>query len=104
MQKIDTIRGVSFNNPTFVPAIAASEPAISASASKTEKGKFVGPVKGERGIYFFQVLNKNQKSDKFDAKTEKSTLANRNLQYAAGNVINVLYRNANVKDQRYIYF
>ena len=102
--KIDTIRGVSFNNPTFVPAIAASEPAISASASKTEKGKFVGPVKGERGIYFFQVLNKNQKSDKFDAKTEKSTLANRNLQYAAGNVINVLYRNANVKDQRYIYF
>lgn len=102
--KTDTIRGISFNNPTFVPSTSASEPIISASASKAEKGKFVGPLKGNTGIYFFQVLNKSKKSDKFDAKTEKSTLANRNMQYAAGNVINVLYLNANVKDQRYIYF
>jgi len=102
--KTDTIRGISFNNPTFVPSTAASEPIISASASKTEKGKFVGPLKGNTGIYFFQVLNKNKKSDKYDAKTQQSTLANRNLQYAAGNVINVLYLNAKVKDQRYIYF
>ncbi len=102
--KTDTIRGISFNNPTFVPATAASEQVISASASKTEQGKFVGPLKGNTGIYFFQVLNKNKKSDKFDAKTQKSTLASRNLQNAAGNVINVLYLNAKVKDQRYIYF
>lgn len=100
----DTIRGVTFNNPTYVPSIGASEPLISASATKAEKGKFVGPLKGNSAIYFFQVLNKTKKSDKFDAKTEKASMASRNMQNAVGNVMNVLYQNAKVKDQRYIYF
>lgn len=102
--KTDSINGITFNSPTFIPSTGASEPIISASASKAEQGKFVGPIKGNTGIYFMQVLNKTKKSDKFDAKVEKSSLANRNLQYAMGNAFNVLYLNAEVKDQRYIYF
>ena len=52
---VDTVKHVTFGAPTFIAATGASEPIISAAAAKTAKGAFAGAVKGNNGVYLFQV-------------------------------------------------
>ncbi len=100
----DTIRHITFNAPSFIRATNASEPIISALASKTKKGETAGPVKGTKGVYMLKVLNTTNFGDKFDAKQEQETTSSQNLRMATSGVMQTLYLNANVKDQRYKFF
>ncbi len=100
----DTLKHVNFASASFVSATNMSEPIVSALAAKTAKGAFAGPVKGNGGVYMLQVLNKNKSAEKFDAKQEQQGLAMQNFRKAMNAVINTLYLNANVKDQRYKFF
>lgn len=101
---VDTINHISFAAPAFVRATASSEPLVSSIAAKTEKGKFVGPVKGDGGVFVMQVVDKKKTEDKFDAKQEEAQLAQNNLRVAFQNLINSLYLKANIKDNRYKFF
>ncbi|MBR6203038.1 MAG: SurA N-terminal domain-containing protein [Bacteroidaceae bacterium] len=101
---VDTIKHVSFGAPTFISATHASEPLVSAKAAKTAKGAFASAIKGNSGVYMFQVLNKTKTSEKFDAKAEESSLAMTNFRNASSAIINALYLKANVKDRRYKFF
>ncbi len=101
---IDTVKHVSFAAPTFVAATNASEPIVGAVATKTAKGSFAGPFKGNAGVYMMQVINKTQTSEKFDAKSEADALAMQSFRMASNNIINTLYLNAKVKDNRYKFF
>ncbi|MDO4738206.1 MAG: SurA N-terminal domain-containing protein [Bacteroidales bacterium] len=101
---VDTVKHVSFGAPTFVAATAASEPVIGATAAKAGKGTFAGPVKGNNGVYMFQVINKEKTSEKFDAKSEQNSSAMKNYRYVSNAIINTLYLKANVKDSRYKFF
>lgn len=103
---VDTVKHVSFAQNTFVPSISASESLIGAAAAKTAKGAFAGPVKGNYGVYMFQVIDKTKTAEKFDAKTEEATTAEQNSRMALyGNTfIQVLTKKANIKDNRYKFF
>ena len=101
---VDTIKHVSFGASTFISSTGASEPLVSAKAAKTAKGAFAGAIKGNKGVYMFQVLNKTKTSEKFDAKAEESSLAMTNFRNASSAIINTLYLKANVKDKRYKFF
>jgi len=101
---VDTIKHVSFSAPAFIASTGASEPLVSAVAAKTAKGAFAGPVKGERGVYMFQVINKTKTTEKFDAKAEESSLGMNNFRNASSAIINALYMNTKVKDNRYKFF
>lgn len=101
---VDTIKHVSFSAPAFIASTGASEPLVSAVAAKTAKGAFAGPVKGNRGVYLFQVINKTKTSEKFDTKAEESSIAMNNFRNASSTIINTLYMNAKVKDNRYKFF
>ncbi len=100
----DTIRHITFSAPSFIRATSASEPIISALASKTKKGATAGPVKGNKGIYMLKVLNQTNFGEKFDAKQEQETTSSQNIRMASSAVMQTLYLNANVKDQRYKFF
>lgn len=100
----DTVRNITFANPTFVRSINASESVLSAAASKAQNGKFVGPVKGNYGVYMFQVINKNKSAEKFDAKAEQTTAAQNISRSAFYGIMQVLTKNANVTDTRYKFF
>lgn len=102
--KIDTVSHISFAIPTFVSATNSSEPIIGALAAKTDAGKFVGPTKGNNGVYMFKVLSKTKTAEKYDEKTEESTLSNTAMRNATNNIINDLYLKANIKDNRYKFF
>lgn len=98
------VEQVTFAAPVFVAATGASEPALSGAIAATAKGKFSKqPVKGNAGVYVFQVTNKTQRPAKFDEKAEMQRLSQRQMQMA-GNFMNELYIKANVVDNRYLFF
>lgn len=100
---VDTVKHISFSAPAYIAITRASEPALSAFASKAEVNKLSAPIKGNTAVYVMQVLNKENGSEEFDAKNEETTLATMSTRYAS-NFINDLYMKANIKDDRYLYF
>ena len=101
---VSTVNQVTFAAPVFVPVTGASEPALSGAVAATAKGKFCKlPVKGNAGVYVFEVTNKTQRPGKFDAATEMQKLRQKEMQMA-GNFMNELYIKAKVVDNRYLFF
>ena len=101
---VDTLPPMSFATAAYIPATGASEPLVSAVASKTAKNAFAGPVKGNNGVYMLQVLDKTKTAEKYDAKAEQESLARNNFQAAINSSYYVLQNKANVKDTRYKFF
>ena len=102
--KVSNVNQVTFAASVFVQATGMSEPALSGAVSATAKGKFCSqPVKGYGGVYMFQVVDKKMRPVKFNAKEYEQRQRQRVMQYA-GNFMQELYVNANVKDNRYMFF
>ena len=99
----DSVKHVTFNAPAFIAVTRASEPAISAYASKTEMNKVSAPIKGNAGVYMIQVYNKEKSSEKFDAKKEETALSSMAARYA-GQCLYELRDKAEIVDQRYLFF
>jgi peptidyl-prolyl cis-trans isomerase D len=101
---LNAINQVTFAAPVFVATSGASEPAISGAVAATPKGKFCSQaVKGNAGVYFFQVINKVNRPVKFDEKAMEQKVRQKAMQNA-GNFMNELYIKANVVDNRYLFF
>ena len=103
--RLDTVPQITFSAPVFVQATGASEPALSGAVAATEAGQMVAaPVKGNGGVYLFQVLNRQQREGaKLDEKAQEQQLRQQAIQ-AAGRFMSELYKNAKVKDNRYLFF
>ena len=102
--QITTVDQITFAAPVFVSAAGASEPALSGAVYATAKGKFSSkPVKGNAGVYAFQVVSKKNRPGKFDAKAMEARCRQKAMQYA-GNFMSELYQKANVVDNRYLFF
>ena len=102
--KVADVNQVTFAAPVFVTLTGASEPALSGAVYATAKGKFsTKAVKGNAGVYMFQVTNKTMRPGKFDDKTMEQKLRQKTMHYA-GNFMNELYINAKVVDNRYLFF
>ena len=99
----DSINHVTFGASAFVMKTGSSEPMLSAVASKTAKGKFAGPFKGNAAVYALQVVSKDKTSEKYDAKKEETQQESLNMR-AISRFINDLYEKAEVKDKRYLFF
>ncbi len=101
---VSEVNQVTFASPVFISATGASEQALSGAVAAVAKGKFSPkPVKGNAGVYLFQVVNKTQRPGKFDAKVEEQRLRQKEMQMAS-NSMNELYLKANVVDKRYLFF
>lgn len=99
----DTVKHITFAAPAYVSVTHASEPVLGAFAGKTEVNKTTAPIKGNAGVYVMQVINKDKSAETFDAKTEESNLENMAARYSSS-FISDLYKKAEVKDDRYLYF
>lgn len=102
--KIAVVDQVTFAAPVFVQATGASEPALSGAVAATAQGKFSShAVKGNAGVYLFQVNSKKMRPVKFDEKEYEQRLKQKALQYA-GNFMSELYAKAKISDNRYLFF
>ena len=80
-----------------------SEPALSGAVAGTAKGKFSSkPVKGNAGVYLFQVTDRKNIGAKFDEAAQEKRLSQRAMQYA-GNAMNELMQGAKIVDKRYLF-
>ena len=101
--KVSTVEQVTFAAPVFVQTTSMSEPALSGAVAATQQGKFsTKPVKGQGGIYLFQVTNRKKIGAKFDAAAQEKKLSQRALQYA-GNAMSELMNAATIVDKRYLF-
>ena len=67
--QVSAVNQVTFAAPVFVQSTGMSEPALSGAVAATAKGKFSSAaVKGNGGVYLFQVLEKKMRPVKFNAK------------------------------------
>lgn len=102
---VDTIGHITFSANTYVTRTASSEPVICAAATKTDLGQYVGPLKGNAGVYALKVLNRNEigSMDNFDAEDEKTNSDKSRIRLAS-RFANELYENAKITDNRYLFY
>ncbi len=101
---ITPVNQVTFSAPVFVSSTGASEAALSGAVSSAKVGSFFSrPVKGQGGVYQFQVVKRAKNATKFNEQQQETTLRQKAMQYA-GSFMNELYIKAKVVDNRYLFF
>jgi peptidyl-prolyl cis-trans isomerase D len=103
---VDTIKHVTFNAPVFLQSVGSSEPALSGAIAKAAKGQFVKGIKGNAGVFAFQVTgeeNANAELDDISKQNTKVQIINQGIR-ASSRYIAELMEKANVKDNRYIFY
>ena len=100
--KQDTINSITFAAPVYIAGMS-SEPALSGAATAAQKGQFVNCIKGDAGVYAFQVLAKNKLEGKFDQKQEQAQQASANMRSING-FMQTLVRKAKIVDDRYKFY
>ena len=102
--KVSDVNQITFSAPVFISETGASEPALSGAVAATAQGKFsAAPVKGNAGVYLFQVKSKNTRTQEYKEGVYEMSLKQKAMQYA-GNFMQELFVKANVKDNRYLFF
>ena len=103
---VDTIKHVTFNAPVFLQSVGSSEPALSGAIARAAKGQFVKGIKGNAGVFAFQVTgeeNANAELDDISKQNTKVQIINQGIR-ASSRYIAELMEKANVKDNRYIFY
>lgn len=102
--KVSTVNQITFAAPAFIQATGAAEPALSGAVAATAQGKFCSaPVKGNAGVYVFQVVKKQMPPAKYNEEQQIQMCRQRAMQYM-GNFMQDLVFGAGVVDNRYIFF
>jgi len=103
--KVSPVNQITFAAPTFVQATGSVEPALSGAVAGTAAGKFSkAPVKGNAGVYVFQVLKKAMREgSKYNETLTMQQAAQMNMQLV-GNFMQDLILKAKVVDNRYLFF
>lgn len=102
--KVSTVNHITFAAPAFIQATGAAEPALSGAVAATAQGKFCSaPVKGNAGVYVFQVVKKQMRPAKYNEEQQIQMCRQRAMQYM-GNFMQDLVFGAGVVDNRYLFF
>ena len=102
--QVSTVNQITFAAPAFIQATGAAEPALSGAVAATAQGKFCSaPVKGNAGVYVFQVVKKQMRPAKYNEEQQIQMCRQRAMQYM-GNFMQDLVFGAGVVDNRYLFF
>lgn len=102
--KVSMVNQITFAAPAFIQATGAAEPALSGAVAATAQGKFCSaPVKGNAGVYVFQVVKKQMRPAKYNEEQQIQMCRQRAMQYM-GNFMQDLVFGAGVVDNRYLFF
>lgn len=102
--KVSTVNQITFAAPAFIQATGAAEPPLSGAVAATAQGKFCSaPVKGNAGVYVFQVVKKQMRPAKYNEEQQIQMCRQRAMQYM-GHFMQDLVFGAGVVDNRYLFF
>lgn len=101
---VDSMRNVGYSGIAFLPKAGSMETAINGSIWGKKKGDYVGPVKGQSGVYVYQILSQEDTTGKADVKALQSTVAQSHMRAVTQMYPSDLYLDGKVKDERYKFF
>lgn len=101
--KVSDVNQITMAAAAFVPETGAQEPALSGAVASTAQGKFSkAPVKGNAGVYVFQVVEKKNLGGKMDKKAMAEKVKSQSMSMIGQ--LPELFENAKIKDNRYLFF
>ena len=102
--KVSTVNQVTFASPAFIQGTGSMEPALSGAVAATAQGKFCAtPVKGNAGVFVFQVMKKQMRQAKYNEEQQLQMCRQRAMQYVS-TFMQDLVGKANIVDNRYLFF
>ena len=99
----DSVKHITFSAPAYISTLHSREPLVGAYTSMANLNQLSSPIKGEGGVYVLQPYAEEKINETFDKEAEEVTLENRYANIAR-QFINDLYLEANVVDNRYLFF
>ena len=101
---VDTIKYVNFNNPAYIASSFTNEAVIGASVLNLDEGELTAPIKGEGFAYVAKKISPDSYSAEFDEKSEGLRLRSMNSQQISSQLLETLFYEAKVVDNRYKIF
>lgn len=101
---VDTIKFVNFNNDAFVSSLFANESTIGPSVFNLEKNELTAPMKGENCVFVAEKISDDSYSVEYDEKAESTRTRSMSSSRISGQILEELYYQAKVVDNRYKFF
>ena len=101
---VDTVNYVNFSNSAYIASMSANEAVLGASVANLETGVMTAPIKGDNCVFVAQKLSEENPSSNFDEAAEKLRLKTLSVSRIPSSVIETLYFEAKVIDNRYKIF
>ena len=99
--KIDTVKYVNFTTPAYISSSFSSEPLIGAAVFNIAADDMCAPVKGEGSVWAAKKLTADNYATEYDAKAETARLRSTYGRVIASQLLQELYKKADVEDTRY---
>ena len=102
--KIDTVQYVNFTNAAYIASSSSNEPTIGPSVMNLATNEATAPMKGEGCLYVAKKISEDSYFTEYDEKAEKlrvRTIASRDITNA---LLEELYFQAKIVDERYKIF
>ncbi|MCD7974075.1 MAG: SurA N-terminal domain-containing protein [Candidatus Azobacteroides sp.] len=100
--KVDTAKFVNFNTGSITGI--GMEPVLEALAPIAPEGKISDPVKGNNGVYIFQVYNKTDKTIEFNPESEIAGVKRTNIYRIPTQAMKALRDKAKIEDNRILFY
>ena len=102
--QIDTIRSVNFNNDAFVSSIYANEATVGSSVFNLEQNELTLPMKGSNCVFVAEKITPDSYTAEFDENSENLRVRTITSSRIMSGLLEELYYQAKVVDDRYKIF
>lgn len=102
--KIDTIKFVNFNNDAFIASIYGNEAIVGASVFYLDENELTVPMKGENCAFVAKKISEDSYTVEFDDKSEELRTRSMASSRIMSSMLEELYFQAKVVDNRYEIF
>ncbi|MBR2396994.1 MAG: peptidylprolyl isomerase [Bacteroidaceae bacterium] len=101
---IDTIKSQNFNNDAFIASIYSNEPTVGPSVFNLKENELTVPMKGQSCVFVAAKITPDSYSAEFDSKSEQLRTRSMASSRIMGSLLEELYYQAKVVDNRYKIF
>ena len=102
--QIDTILSVNFNNDAFVSSIYSNEPTVGPSVFNLEQNELSAPMKGSNCVFVAEKITPDSYSAEFEGESEELRVRTISSSRIMSGLLEELYYQAKVIDNRYKLF
>ena len=101
---VDTVLYINFSSNAYLSSLYTNEPIVGPSANKLAPGEKTVPMKGQTCVFVAQKINDNDITAEYHEETEKARVETMAASRIPGSILEALFFEAKVVDNRYKIF